>query len=211
MKKLLSKAAVCLLALTVILGMENLPAVTVSAAAAESTVVNVYDATTFGEMLKTENTDILLWQNINYTSQDLVLCNSIDLNGYNLTCSNTLTLGSGKRTFTILDSQYNSNSSNTATFSEGIHIDDGTLKIESGVISVCSHGIYGTGNVDFIGGNTTIKGGSGIQATSVTIYEGNVSVTGCQGDTGDQGNQGGIGGNGIQAANVTMYSGDLNV
>ena len=51
----------------------------------ESTTVNVYDATTFGEMLGTENVDIMLWQDIYYTGSDLVSCNSIDLNGYDLT------------------------------------------------------------------------------------------------------------------------------
>lgn len=136
MKKLLSKATAYLLALAVILGMGSWPAVSMPVMAAEGSVVNVYDATTLGEMLKTENVDIVLWQDINYTGSDKVVCNSIDLNGHDLTCSKTLTFDSGKRTVRILDSQYQSTSSNTATFSKGIYINDGTLRIESGIISV---------------------------------------------------------------------------
>ena len=82
MKKFLSKAAAYLLAIALILATETLLPAGMSVKAAGNTVVNVYDATTFGEMLKTENTDILLWQDIDYTGQDLVFCNSIDLNGY---------------------------------------------------------------------------------------------------------------------------------
>lgn len=104
MKKLLSKATAYLLALTVILGMGSWPAVSMPVMAAEGSVVNVYDATTFGEMLKTENVDIMLWQDIDYTGSDLVSCNSIDINGYDLTCSNTLTFKSGGRTVRIVDS-----------------------------------------------------------------------------------------------------------
>ena len=129
MKKFLSKAAAYLLALAVIPGTGNLLPTSIPVKAEGITTVNVYDATTFGEMLKTENVEIVLWQDISYEGTDTVLCNSVNLNGYNLTCSNTLTLDSGKRTFSILDSQYSSDSSNTATFSEGINIDDGTLKI----------------------------------------------------------------------------------
>ena len=228
MKKLLSKAVVCLLTLTVILGTENWPAIAASAAAAEGTVVNVYDATTFGEMLKTENTDILLWQNINYTGQDLVLCNSIDLNGYNLTCSNTLTFSEGKRTFKILDSRYSDNSSNTATFSDGIYITDGTLRIESGNISVLRNtttgvisGIYGTGNVEFVGGKTTINGGTGSDGEKGSTGEagrkgGSYGGSGRGGDGtngrwGSDGGNGCDGGNGIQVANVTVYGGNVSI
>lgn len=231
MKKLLSKAAAYLLVLAVILGTGNLLPIGMPVKAEGITTVNVYDATTFGEMLKTENVDIVLWQDISYEGTDTVLCNSVDLNGHNLTFSNTLTLGSGKRTFSIIDSQYSSGSSNTATFSEGINIDDGTLKIKSGVISVLRNttkkvnpGIYGTGNVEFIGGKTTIKGGTG--AVGSQGWSGKSGNTGSAGElgslegrggnggnggTGKTGDKGYDGGDGIQVTNVTVYGGNVTV
>lgn len=103
MKKLLSKATAFLLALAVMLATGNLLADAMSVEATGIITVNVYDATTFGEMLGTENVDIVLWQDISYEGTDMVLCSSVDLNGYNLTCRKTLTFGNGKRTFRILD------------------------------------------------------------------------------------------------------------
>ncbi len=207
MKRFLSKAAAYLLAFAVILGTGNLLSCLVEAS--ESTAVNVYDATTFGEMLRTKNVDIVLWQDISYDGTDKVLCSSVDLNGYNLTCSKTLKLGGKMVTLNLLDSQYSSKSSNTATFSEGINIGDGTLKIESGVISVLretakkdNHGIYGTGNVEFIGGSTTVKGGSSPSRGAGTIINSNDGA-----DCGDSDKSG----NGIQVKNVTVHGGKVSV
>ena len=112
LKNFLSKITAYLLSIALIMGTGNLLPIAMNVKAAESTIVNVYDETTFGEMLRSENVDIVLWQDITYEGTDTVLCSSVDLNGYNLTCSNTLTLGSGKRTFSILDRQYSVNSSN---------------------------------------------------------------------------------------------------
>ena len=133
MKKFFS-SLLCVLLLTTILPASALSAALVEASAVESTVVNVYDATTFGEMLGTENVDIVLWQNINYTGSDLIACNSIDLNGYYLTCSSYLRFKSGGITVRILDSRYNESkqtSTGSATFLNGIDISDGTLRMYS--------------------------------------------------------------------------------
>ena len=202
MRKFGSKAIAYLLALAVILGMGSWPAVSMPVMAAEGSVVNVYDATTLGEMLKTENVDIVLWQDIYYTGSDKVVCNSIDLNGYDLTCSKTLTFDSGKRTVRILDSQYNESkqtSTGTATFQNGIAISNGILRIESGVVEIkreasqtASHGIYGTGNVEFVNGSITITGAShtaeigqkGADANDGGPYKGSSGESGISGGTG---------------------------
>lgn len=214
MKKLLSKATAYLLALAVVLGVGSWSAVSMPVMAAESSIVNVYDATTFGEMLKTENVDIMLWQDINYTGSDKVVCNSIDLNGYDLTCSNTLTFGSGKRTFSILDGQYNESeqtSTGTATFQNSINISDGTLRIESGVVRISPTGssacVYGTGNVEFINGTITIAGIS--HATEI----GQKGSDGKDGGPykGSSGESGISGGTGIDVDNVFVYGGRITI
>lgn len=217
MKKFLS-FLLCALLIATMLPVSALSATSEGTSSEESTTVNVYDATTLGEMLKTENVDIVLWQDINYTGSDKVLCNSIDLNGYDLTCSKTLTFGSGKRTFSILDGQYNESeqtSTGTAEFSDGINISDGTLRIESGVISVsrqadkmACHGIYGTGNVEFIDGEITINGADGIDGAI-----GNAGTSGTEDKkTGGLGGRGGVGskgGDGINVSRVIFYGGSI--
>ena len=220
MKKLLSKATAYLLALTVILGMGSWPAVSMPVMAAEGSVVNVYDATTFGEMLKTENVDIMLWQDIDYTGSDLVSCNSIDINGYDLTCSNTLTFKSGGRTVRILDSQYNEieqTGTGTATFQNGIAIGNGTLRIESGVVEIkrkasqtASHGIYGTGNVEILDGKITINGSNGTTGSSGSRGSSGINDGGLayrkNGGTGGIGSSP-HGGCGIYVSNITVKGG----
>ena len=164
MKKVLS----LILCAAILLGIAPLSALPVSAEevlTTESTTVNVYDATTLGEMLKTENVDIVLWQDINYTGEVKVKCNSIDLNGYNLTCSSMFQLNSSNEDRTvavkILDSRFQSSDSGSAKFLDGIFISNSTLIIESGNISISRKdiktkageiassrvyaGIYGTG------------------------------------------------------------------
>lgn len=213
MKKFLTKSISVFLTLTMMVSLINWTAED-SPVMAKSTTVNVYDATTFGEMLGTENVDIVLWQDIDYTGSDLVSCNSIDLNGYNLICSNTLTFKSGKRTVSILDSRYKSTSSNTATFSKSINIYDGTLRIESGVIFISSNGssagIYGTGNVEFIDGNITIKGADGVDGaigkTGVSGIEGRKT-----GGVGGYGASASNGGDGINAGCVIFRGGNVNI
>ena len=86
MRKALSKAMSFLLTVAMLIGLGNgsltgLQAFAEESSTVESSIVNVYDATTFGEMLGTENADIVLWHDIDYSGSDLVSCNSIDLNG----------------------------------------------------------------------------------------------------------------------------------
>ncbi len=223
MKKFLS-FLLCGLLIVTMLPVSALSAISEGISTEESTTVNVYDATTFGEMLGTENVDIMLWQDIYYTGSDLVSCNSIDLNGYDLTCSNTLTFKSGERTVRILDSQYNESeqtSTGTATFLNGISIINGTLRIESGVVKVerkasntADHGIYGTGNVEFLDGNITISGSNGTTGNKGTNGSAGVNNGGLaykkNGGAGYQGYTSN-GGYGIYARNITIKGGQITV
>lgn len=219
MKKFLS-LLMCALMITTMLPMSALSATSEETSAKESTTVNVYDATTFGEMLGTENVDIMLWQDIDYTGSDLVSCNSIDLNGYNLTCSNTLTFKGGGRTIRILDSQFNEikqTSTGTATFQNGINISDGTLRIESGVVKVkrkdsqtASHGIYGTGSVEILDGKITINGSNGTTGSNGSRGSSGINDGGLayrkNGGTGGSGSSP-HGGCGIYVSNITVKGG----
>ena len=191
MKKILSMVLTLVLVFSVVpTGLFNITA------SAESAVVNIYNLAAFNEAVVSENTDIILWQDIVVSDSITASCNSIDLNGNSLAINSNFKIDNNEGSFKIFDSKYNKNTqtgSGSAAFSKGIDIGVGTLIIESGVITI--HGENGYIGSDGVkngssGGNGA-DGSSGIYGTgTVIVYDGVINVYGGQGGNGGSGAKG---------------------
>ena len=136
-------------------------------ASAENTVLNIYDAQGLTTGLATANADIVLWNDITYSSSIDVLCNSIDLNGYNLTFQ-SITLNTSLKNFSIMDQSYNSidgTSTGELKINGSLNIGNATCVIQSGIVSVTS-GIVGSGNLEIQDGTVCVKGTNGSNGTN---------------------------------------------
>lgn len=184
---------------------------------ASNTIQNVYDAQSFSKYLETAGADIVLWNDISFSSAATTIqCNSIDLNGYQLDYNSTMTMGSEVESFTILDSTYNSSSdSNSGKFIavNGIDISSSAFIIESGVVDV-SNGVYGTGDLKIMGGDITIcgtvgqDGADGVDGANGTSFSGIKAGSEKSGGVGIAGSNGG---HGIDVSNVFIYGGKSTI
>ena len=218
MKKMLSIVLVIALLLTVM----PLSIAAEDIGATEGTYVNVYDAQSLGTALVTEGANIVLWSNITYSEATTVACNSLDLNGYTLTCTERMTIQKNSE-FTILDSVYDSESQTSTggiKMSKGISMVNASLVIQSGVVDIKDGGtaINGAGSGDFtiIDGKVNISGtngndgvaGSNGQDGSDAKYSGYSATAGKRGEDGADGSNGY---NAVHVANVIIYKGTITI
>ncbi len=131
-------------------------------AGAESTVVNAYDAQTLETALTTVDADVVLWNDITYSSSAEILCHSLDLNGYTLVYNHTMRIASDVDEFVILDSLYSESAVNTGklTVEGGVKIAQGDFIVENGRISIYV-GVWGDGNFKILDGKIYAYGSDG--------------------------------------------------
>lgn len=180
--------------------------------------INIYDSESLQTHLQDENADIVLWRDITISEPVAAVCNSIDLNGYNLTFS-TLILSSSGKDFSILDRTYNEkdgSSSGKLEIKNGLTIGDSTCIIQSGIVKV-TNGISGTGDVKIYNGIVTVHGKKGVDGRDGTLgtdgEDGDRygNYYGTRGSNGGNGADGTSGGHGIEASNVYIYGGTVSV
>ena len=190
--------------------------------ALEDTYVNVYDAQSLGTALATEGANIVLWSNITYSDAATIACNSLDLNGYTLTCTKRMTIQKNSE-FTILDSVYDSESQTSTggiKMSKGISMVSAYLVIQSGVVDIKDGGtaINGVGSGDFtiIDGKVNISGTNGIDGITGSNGENGLDDTGSfvyntEGKCGENGTNGSNGYDAVNVENVIIYKGTITI
>ncbi|MBQ9861078.1 MAG: hypothetical protein IJO75_02340, partial [Clostridia bacterium] len=183
-------------------------------ASAETTIVNVYDAQTLETALTTANADVVLWNDITYSSNTDILCHSIDLNGYKLTYERTMTISSSVAEFVIRDSLFSTGAENTGklTVKSGTKISQGDFIIESGEINI-SKGLFGDGNFKILDGNIFVYGSNGSNGTAGTDGEDAEygKYYGLPGSDATDGQDGISGSNGIDVSALIVQGGYLYV
>ena len=184
----------------------------------ENIEVNVYDAESLKSYLQVENASIVLWQDITIAESVEALCNSIDLNGYNLILA-TVSIKSDGKIFSVYDSCYNTSeqsSTGKLEINNGLNIGDSTLIIKNGIINVFE-GIKGNGNIEIYDGSITVHGKNGSNGSDGTngkhgdSTSDNGGYAPTAGTAGENGFDGDSGSHGIQASNLYVYGGEVTV
>ena len=219
MKKMLSLILVMALLLTIMpLSIASGATEITSLSGTEESYINVYDAESLKSYLQVENASIVLWQDITIAESVEALCNSIDLNGYNLILA-TVSIKSDEKIFSVYDSCYNTSEQSSAgklEINNGLNIGDSTLIIKNGIINVFE-GIKGNGNIEIYDGSITVHGKNGSNGSDGT--NGKHGYNTCDnggydptaGTAGKNGFDGDGGSHGIQASNLYVYGGKVTV
>lgn len=207
MKKILSIFLSGLLLMLIIpIGLFNITA------SAESMIVNVYDTEALTTALTTVNADIVLWNNITYSSNVQILCHSIDLNGYKLTYNSAMNIENASE-FVVLDSLYANSEENTGKLAVNnkVNISQGDFIIESGKIAI-TKGFSGKENLRILDGNISVSGYNGTNGTAGKDgSDGTRGYDNTKGSDGTNGTIGTSGGNAIKVSNLYLHKGSLTV
>lgn len=218
MKKMLSIVLVMALLLTVMpLSIAAGATEITSLSGTEESYINVYDAESLEIALATKGANIVLWGDVTYSEIATIVCNSLDLNGYKLTCTKKMIINSDVA-FTILDSLYDSESQTSTgiiTLSNGVYLSSPTFIIQSGVV-VIDNGLVGSGDFKILDGNINISGTNGTDGVDGSngtdgpdvYYSGYGYSDGSQGGNGTDGTDGYTA---VSVENLFIYNGLVNI